>query len=102
MINFPNNSHFQTAVIKELIYTVFDLFCRHDGLHHNAGVRVLMCVVVAVLNAGQELHHLQLVSRISQSRPTLGFPHQEGSPLDESQVISGNLVDISQVEGESQ
>ena len=57
---------------------------------------------MAVLCAGQELHHLQLVSGISQAWPPLGFPHKEGSPLNESEMISRNLVDIFQVERESQ
>ena len=58
LINFPNYSDFQVAIIQELINTIFYLFCGHDGLHHDAVVGVLLGVVVAELDAGQELHHL--------------------------------------------
>ena len=102
LVNFPNDPDFQPSIVQELIDAVFDLLSGDDGLHHDARVGVLLGVVVTVLGARQELHHLQLVSGVSEARPPLGFPHQEGSPPNESQMISRNLVDISQVERESQ
>ena len=50
-VHFPHDPHSETPVIQELVDPLLDLLGGHNGLHHDASVRVLLSIEVTVMNS---------------------------------------------------